>query len=431
MAGRAGKRGRAVELSTNSTTREFDTEREGEPFESTNTLSTVTTTISELNIVDLFSIGADKEIEEKKATKPFVHQVRFHGPQGEVIRVWANIDDGAMKEVMSSSMFRKVKHRLGTSTPSSQLLRVANGTIIRSEAKWKGRIEVNGISTDVIFEVFDSGGKWDFLFGKTLLESLKAIHNYEMDEITLHGTERKTTIGNQIHITSQHRQLPTTAPPICVVTDDMQSDGDDESLSEVDVGALKKDKSLFTRMTHPHKFERVQELLHLVTIGDDLSEDERQKVRKLVSDFADIFALSVSEVKVVENAIHHLDIPPDATFSKKVHQKPLKPPQRRYLYDSIDTMLEAGVIEACNPEDVKCVSATTLAQKAHQGIGLALGELQHRVNDECIAHGMETKFDLPPRTEPTPEDRPVEDPKWRICQNFSQINKITKIAPMP
>jgi hypothetical protein len=94
-------------------------------------------------------------------------------------------------------------------------------------------------------------------------------------------------------------------------------------------------------------------------------------------------------------------------------------------------MLEAGVIEACNPEDVKCVSATTLAQKAHQGIGLALGELQHRVNDECIAHGMETKFDLPPRTEPTPEDGPVEDPKWRICQNFSQINKITKIAPMP
>jgi hypothetical protein len=46
-------------------------------------------------------------------------------------------------------------------------------------------------------------------------------------------------------------------------------------------------------------------------------------------------------------------------------------------------------------------------------------------------HGMETKFDLPPRTEPTPEDGPVEDPKWRICQNFSQIDKITKIAPMP
>ena len=70
-------------------------------------------------------------------------------------------------------MFRKVKHRLGTTQPSSQLHWVANGMIVGSEATWKGKVEVNGISTDVIFEVFDSGGKWDFLFGKTLLEASK------------------------------------------------------------------------------------------------------------------------------------------------------------------------------------------------------------------------------------------------------------------
>ena len=114
MAGNTGKRGRAVELGTTSTTREHDAEQKEEHFESTNTVSPVTTTQSELNIVDLFSIGTNKEKEEKDMTKPFIHQVRFHGPQGEVVRVWANIDDGTMKEVMSSSMFRKVKHRLGT-----------------------------------------------------------------------------------------------------------------------------------------------------------------------------------------------------------------------------------------------------------------------------------------------------------------------------
>ena len=47
------------------------------------------------------------------------------------------------------------------------------------------------VSTDVTFEVFDSGGKWDFLFGKTLLEAFKAIHNYGNDEITLHGDNKK------------------------------------------------------------------------------------------------------------------------------------------------------------------------------------------------------------------------------------------------
>ena len=113
---------------------------------------------------------------------------------------------------------KKVRHRLGTTSPSSQLLWVANGTVIRSEARWKGRIEVAGVSTEVTFEVFDSGGKWDFLFRKTLLEAFKAIHNYEQDTITLHGNRKKTTISNQSYITTQtQKQIQPTAP-ICVVS---------------------------------------------------------------------------------------------------------------------------------------------------------------------------------------------------------------------
>ena len=76
-----------------------------------------------------------------------------------------------MKEVMSSAMFRKVKHRMGTAAPSSQLLRVANGTIIRSEARWEGCVDINGIDADVAFEVFDSGGKWDLDRKSTRLNS--------------------------------------------------------------------------------------------------------------------------------------------------------------------------------------------------------------------------------------------------------------------
>jgi hypothetical protein len=104
LAGHPGKRGRAVELSTNSMTQGHDIELQ-EHFETTSTFSSVTTTQPELNVVNLFSIGASKGEKEKEETKPFIHQVQFHGPQGEIIRVWANIDDGAMKEVMSSAMF--------------------------------------------------------------------------------------------------------------------------------------------------------------------------------------------------------------------------------------------------------------------------------------------------------------------------------------
>ena len=119
-------------------------------------------------------------------------------------------------------------------------------------------------------------------------------------------------------------------------------------------------------------------------------------------------------------------------FSTKVNQKPLTPPQKKYLYESIDTMLNAKIIEQCLPDEVKCVSPTTLAQKAHTGASLMLEELQHRVNDACIASGYNTFFNLPPRSSPTPDDETDEsEPKWRICQNISQINKVTKVAPMP
>ena len=193
MARSTGKRGRAVDLSANSTTLEHAEQRK-DHFGSTNTVSHVVKATNESDIFDLFGVGANTS---KKETKPFVHQVKFHGPQGEVIRAWANVDDGAMREVMSTETFKKVKHRLGKTTQSGQLLRVANGVIVQSEARWEGEVEVNGIRTNVTFEVFDSGGKWDFLFGKTLLEAYKANHNYESDEITIYGKGGVATLTNQ------------------------------------------------------------------------------------------------------------------------------------------------------------------------------------------------------------------------------------------
>jgi hypothetical protein len=173
---------------------------------------------------------------------------------------------------------------------------------------------------------------------------------------------------------------------------------------EIEVETLEDESNIYTRLTDPWKRERVNEILKQVTIGPDLSEEERSRVQEFLSEWADIFALSVSEVKQVENAVHHLDIPAGTKFSTKVHQKPLTPPQRKYLYESVDKMLEAGIIEQCSPDQVKCASPTTLAQKVHAGMGLTLEELQHRVNDECMAYGFEPTFDLPPRSSPTPDD---------------------------
>lgn len=421
----------------------------------------------EIQIVDLYTVGHDP----KHTTQPFVHQLDINTGIGGAVRVWANFDDGALANAMSVTKFQTIKHRLGYYKPSSRRLRMADGSIVKPMAVWEGSLEIEGVQVFGSFEVFDSGGNWEFLLGKPLLTAFHAIHEYTGDTVSIENNGVSALLKNQVNTM---RQDPNTInqgrgkeperqddskgsngmlPPREVLTDsynkgeravdvahigNIETDEapsnyvDSKTTAEVDVDILKDKDNVFTRLTEPFKKERVDEILKQVKIGPDLTDEERRRVREFVADWADIFALSVNEVKPVENAVHHLDIPPGATFSTKIGQKPLTPPQRKYLYESVDIMLKAGIIEQCLPDQVKCVSPTTLAQKAHAGSGLVLEELQHRTNDECIAHGFEPFFNLPPRSQPTPDDESDKsEPKWRICQNFSQINKVTKIAPMP
>ena len=43
---------------------------------------------------------------------------------------------------------------------------MANGIIVPSQGVWKGQLELGGLQSEGEFEVFDSGGSWEFLFGK-------------------------------------------------------------------------------------------------------------------------------------------------------------------------------------------------------------------------------------------------------------------------
>ncbi|KAF8161917.1 hypothetical protein K438DRAFT_1618768, partial [Mycena galopus ATCC 62051] len=125
------------------------------------------------------------------------------------------------------------------------------------------------------------------------------------------------------------------------------------------------DRTLFTRKTNPRDARRMAEVKRRITIGRDLTPDERQQVDALLDEFVDVFGLSMSEVYAVPGAEHRLDVPAGATFKTKVNQRPLSPPQRTFFNKVIDEMLDAGVIRPINPADVKCCGSTTLAQKAH------------------------------------------------------------------
>src|SRR6266481_8518981 len=83
--------------------------------------------------------------------------------------------------------------------------------------------------------------------------------------------------------------------------------------------------------TDPTNPECVQAILDKVSIRTDLSDLEWMIVTNLIKDYPDIFALSLSEVFLVNFVTHKLRLDPDTVLPKKVHQRPITEPQRKFF----------------------------------------------------------------------------------------------------
>jgi len=150
--------------------------------------------------------------------------------------------------------------------------------------------------------------------------------------------------------------------------------GNSDLQPEVELGG---DHSPFTRTTNPHNPWCVNKILKQVSIGAHLSDEQQNRVHNLLSEFADCFTLSVSEVIAIPGTEHCIHIPADATFPRKIPcQWQLTEAQCAYLSDAIDKLLKVDIIKPIQPEDIKCVSPITLAQKVHINQGLSPDELR-------------------------------------------------------
>jgi hypothetical protein len=256
---------------------------------------------------------------------------------------------------------------------------MANGTVIPSEAAWKGDIVIGGIQAAGEFKVFQSGGGWKFLFRKPLLQTFKAVHNYEIDEVSITGIGGTATLCNQIPmkkistddtrevaevweledrekeeaemedyqrwvVDSESNIVLTQGPTeteahaegssediisICINSDEgsIPLAKLDTLLKEIPTDFLKDNAAIFTWLTNPHNPLRIVWITKQVQYGEDLTPEELTKVKGLVSEYADIFACSLGEVIPVPGATHKLDILDGTTFNLRVHQRPLTPPQ--------------------------------------------------------------------------------------------------------
>jgi hypothetical protein len=86
-----------------------------------------------IDLADVYTMGDKFTIEE---SKPFVHGVKLHGPQGEVVCIKGVLDDGAMINAIDVAVSELVKHRLQMVDVSDKVLQIANGVLVPLD--WDG-----------------------------------------------------------------------------------------------------------------------------------------------------------------------------------------------------------------------------------------------------------------------------------------------------
>ncbi|KIK78842.1 hypothetical protein PAXRUDRAFT_16657 [Paxillus rubicundulus Ve08.2h10] len=141
-----------------------------------------------------------------------------------------------------------------------------------------------------------------------------------------------------------------------------------------------------------------------------------------------------AEVKPIDFMKFCPNIPKDVEYPTKVNQKPLMQAQKEWYLPVLDEFDKAGVMRDIRSDEVKVVHPTVLAQKAHGVLGLTIEEIQWTVEDQCVAHGKLPNPNLPPQPQSemdTPSEATPAKLKWQVTNNFSSINRVSKLAPMP
>jgi hypothetical protein len=576
------------------------------------------------------SLFAISDTHPHTNTKPFRQRIQLCGPSRCPVRATAQVDDGAMRNCIGLHIWNSYGHCLGTLTPTTLRVSVANNQSIVCAGLWSGEVNIGGTKSYTHFVVFDCGKAFDVILGKPWLREVDAIHHYKTDTITIGPDSSSTTINNVEHTTvtnpaptssitptdqlhqtrtkntntltepsmddlleaealriktlhhtqnpfSESRwakyldiedmedEDPTPENPIKAVewfttraeqraiarakqmerkadrkrrnrevldwltheadknaaidrtyskveplpraevrrqsdlhdskrwqdrramvaliknlptaTDPLEmAETHDLLESEQRITKLKSkleylrqmaqvqpvqtdEPSIHTantvteqeftidrgdnnspRITDPFAEERVNEILQKIAIGPDLTNDQRDEIQALIRDYADVFALSLSEVRVVDWYKHHLNIDPSIKLPKKTAQRPVTEAQKDWFFSILDEMEDAHVVQRVPGDFIKALSSTNVQLKEAGKIGATRTEILRKVNAECIKNG------LPPFWEEVREPGETDEAmleavesqngteiktKWRLCHAFTALNKATQIPSFP
>ncbi|KAH8077992.1 hypothetical protein HD553DRAFT_278371, partial [Filobasidium floriforme] len=109
--------------------------------------------------------------------------------------------------------------------------------------------------------------------------------------------------------------------------------------------------------------DRAAFIVSKITLGLDLSEEQKTAIRDLIVEYNDIFALDMSDIRPCPHTTHSLNIDGGLPLAKKNFGRPLTQPELEGAKAQVDVLIKAGIIESTTPEEVKCCSPTVMATK--------------------------------------------------------------------
>ncbi|QRW11108.1 Retrovirus-related Pol polyprotein from transposon opus [Ceratobasidium sp. AG-Ba] len=263
-------------------------------------------------------------------------------------------------------------------------------------------------------------------------EALWELARVELEEETLRGVMAVEEVDRTVHhdpltniLDRAERNRARQAGPVDIMLNEPATE------PQVDRSDTKPPIPQSERVVDPFKPERVADILEKIRFGDKLTAAQRSKVEGLVREFADVFALNLSEVLPVDFKQMKLDIPEGTTFPKRVGQKKLTEPQRQALYSMLNELEEAKVIERVSQEQVAAVSPINMVPKPGGAERPTLKTLQQMANSECRKYGIPVEYPEVGFYEEEGKRHSTKPAKWRLVQNFASVNKVTQIRPFP
>ncbi|KIJ24210.1 hypothetical protein M422DRAFT_275056 [Sphaerobolus stellatus SS14] len=173
----------------------------------------------------------------------------------------------------------------------------------------------------------------------------------------------------------------------------------------------------------PYNPARIAEIQHEIIVGEEYTPEQESRVRKLVTEYAEIFARNLSEVRPVKGVEHRIDVPSDAVLPKNAKPLALPTVQADWLKKHVMKLLDSTTPE------LLCQSITRMSnpKRCHYNTQ----HLRILANTACKDAGAplpHPKDSSDRNLVPAP---PTYEPGWRLCNNFCALNAVTKVPMFP